>query len=73
MDLEKCSLIELKQLAEKAGIENISKLKRKADLIEALKNVEESNVETKLEDINIVTNTTNANFSNSSTVNPSLK
>ena len=66
MDLEKCSLIELKQLAEKAGIENISKLKRKADLIEALKNVEESNVETKLEDINIVTNTTNANFSNSS-------
>ena len=66
MDLEKYSLIELKQLAEKAGIENISKLKRKADLIEALKNVEESNVETKLEDINIVTNTTNANFSNSS-------
>ena len=66
MDLEKCSLIELKQLAEKAGIENISKLKRKADLIEALKNVEESNVETKLEDINIVTNTTNTNFSNSS-------
>ena len=66
MDLEKCSLIELKQLAEKAGIENISKLKRKADLIEALKNVEESNVETKLEDKNIVTNTTNTNFSNSS-------
>ena len=66
MDLEKCSLIELKQLAEKAGIENISKLKRKADLIEALKNVEESNVETKLEDKNIVANTTNTNFSNSS-------
>ena len=66
MDLEKCSLIELKQLVEKAGIENISKLKRKADLIEALKNVEESNVETKLEDKNIVTNTTNTNFSNSS-------
>ncbi len=42
MNLEKYSLIELKQLAEEKGIENISKLKRKADLIEAIKNLEEA-------------------------------
>ena len=47
MDLEKCSLTELKQLAVKAGIENISKLKKKADFIEALKNVEDVNLENK--------------------------
>ena len=40
MDLEKHSLVELKQIAEEKGVENISKLKRKADLINAIKELD---------------------------------
>ena len=40
MDLEKHSLAELKQIAEEKGVENISKLKRKADLINAIEELD---------------------------------
>ena len=40
MDLEKRSLVELKQIAEEKGVENISKLKRKADLINAIEELD---------------------------------
>ena len=40
MDLEKHSLVELKQIAEEKGVENISKLKRKADLINAIEELD---------------------------------
>ena len=43
MELEKHSLVELKQIAEEKGIENISKLKKKADLIEAIESLEKEN------------------------------
>ena len=42
MNLEKCSLAELKQIAEEKGIKDINKLKKKADLIEAIQNLEQS-------------------------------
>ena len=60
MDLEKHSLVELKQIAEEKGVENISKLKKKADLINAIKeldsakeNVSEEQTDNTIEDENV--------------------
>ena len=61
MELEKHSLVELKQIAEEKGIENISKLKKKADLIEAIENFEKENeiIENTEETVDIVTKENN--------------
>ena len=62
MELEKHSLVELKQIAEEKGIENISKLKKKADLIEAIENFEKENevAENAEETVDVVTKENNA-------------
>ncbi len=61
MELEKHSLVELKQIAEEKGIENISKLKKKADLIEAIENFEKENeiIENTEETVDVVTKENN--------------
>ena len=61
MELEKHSLVELRQIAEEKGIENISKLKKKADLIEAIKNFEKENelAENAEETVDVVTKENN--------------
>ena len=61
MELEKHSLVELKQIAEEKGIENISKLKKKADLIEAIENFEKENevAENAEETVDVVTKENN--------------
>ncbi len=61
MELEKHSLVELKQIAEEKGIENISKLKKKADLIEAIENFEKENevTENAEETVDVVTKENN--------------
>ena len=61
MELEKHSLVELKQIAEEKGIENISKLKKKADLIEAIESLGKENevAENAEETVDVVTKENN--------------